>query len=99
MSNKSKTTVLIVTTYFPPINSVACNRMVAFAKYLNKELFDVHVITLDEKFPITEEISQVKVYRIKNSSLFRKFSFNKKTSVFIRRSKSLYNKILLRLFF
>jgi len=44
---KDKKHVVIVTTWFPPMQSVAVNRMVAFAKYLNKDKFRVTIVSVN----------------------------------------------------
>ncbi len=94
MNSVNKPCLIIISTYFHPINSVASNRIEAFAKYLPTDKFNIHIITLDDGSPSTHDFGNVQIYRYKNKPFIRKFTFKKKTSVFIRKSKSLFNKIL-----
>jgi glycosyltransferase involved in cell wall biosynthesis len=95
-----KTKIFIVTTYFPPIVSIASNRMEAFAKYLNRELFDIEVITLSEsnKPEIETLDSDIKVYRLPNNTLFKKAGFLKTRNIITHKLKAAYNKIFFALF-
>ena len=41
--------IILVTTWFPPANSVAVNRMEAFVRYFDKDVFEIDVVTLKSK--------------------------------------------------
>ncbi|MGQ9847187.1 MAG: hypothetical protein ACUVQP_06770 [Bacteroidales bacterium] len=89
-----KKQVIIITSYYPPIISVASNRMHAFAKYLNKEEFEVNVI-----FPYNGEVKDnndaVNIYPIKDSSFLKYCSFDKNTNFLLHKSKALWNRLLM----
>ncbi|HRP52135.1 MAG TPA: hypothetical protein PLI97_01340 [Fluviicola sp.] len=67
MENKKH--IALVTTWFPPNQSVATNRMIAFASFLSDD-FEITVFSLDQKNH--EEIwqEQVRVVYIKSASIF-----------------------------
>jgi glycosyltransferase involved in cell wall biosynthesis len=67
--------------------------MFAFAKYLDKSLYDVEVITLDLPLLQHADPEDVLVHRLPNHPIIPKASFNKPGSVIWRRTRSLYNKI------
>lgn len=91
--------LLIVSPFFPPVESVATNRIVAFAKYIGG--FEVTVITLQTESnqikidDVDLEGKKIKVVRIPDNSLFKKATFKKKRSRLIHNLKALYNRILL----
>jgi hypothetical protein len=91
--------LLIVSPFFPPVESVATNRIVAFAKYIGG--FDVTVITLQvdgSQIKIVDEYidgKKIKVVGIPDNSFFKKATFKKRTNKFIHNLKALYNRILL----
>lgn len=92
----SKTKVILVTTYFPPLISVASNRMEAFAKYLNHDCYDLDVVTLKHD-NTSENIPESKKYtltELTNDSFFKKASFDKTNSFIIHKAKAAYNKLL-----
>jgi glycosyltransferase involved in cell wall biosynthesis len=89
-----KKNVLIISTYYPPINSIASNRIYSFAKYIDKSKYNVTVLTLDTNEQDNDEICGVSVLRVKNNTLFKPFQFNKRTNKFIHYIKVLYNKLL-----
>jgi glycosyltransferase involved in cell wall biosynthesis len=91
-----KKQVIIITSYYPPIISVASNRIHSFAKYLDKNEFEVNVI-----FPFNGKVENndhaVNVFPINNSSLFKYCSFDKNTNFFLHKSKALWNRFLMLL--
>ena len=91
--NKHK--LYILSTYFPPTISVASNRILAFANYIDKSVFDVEVITVENENNAKESIELVsyKVKRFKNSGLFHIMKFTGKESFFIHKLKAAYNKV------
>jgi len=91
-----KKQVIIISSYFPPIISVASNRLHAFAKYLDKNEFEVSVI-----FPYNGEVKKnedsIQLFPIKNTSFLKYCSFNKNTNFILHKSKALWNRILMHL--
>ncbi len=89
-----KKQVIIISSYYPPIISVASNRIHAFAKYLDKNEFEVCVL-----FPYQQKVQQddsgIKIFPIKNTSFIRYASFDKNTTFFWHKLKALWNRILL----
>jgi len=96
MSLNEKTNIIIVTVFYPPVISVASNRMFAFAKYADKEKFNIHVITL-----ATGQINECDTYkqnihviRIKNPAFLKRAGFSRKTGFVLHKLKALYNRLL-----
>ena len=85
-----KKNILIITIYYPPIQSVASNRLYSFAKYLDKNRYNVFVHTIGDKNSIEVE-NNILVQRVKNSVLFKPLLFNKRTNKFIHYLKVIYN--------
>ncbi len=71
--------LVLVTTWFPPTNGVAVNRMDAFVKYFDKSKMDVSVITLKKDVASLsfEKMYDADVYRLSNNSFFKLAEFNK----------------------
>ncbi len=56
--------IALVTAWFSPRKSVAVNRMLAFTRYLNPEVFDISVITMQEGKALMEEsYDNIHIYR------------------------------------
>lgn len=85
--------LLIVSPFFPPVESVATNRIVSFCKYL--KFFDITVITKTDGEFIEEYVDGVKVIRVPDKSFFKKATFNKRTNFIVHNLKALYNRVLL----
>ena len=98
MKEEDKIHVILLSVYFPPILSVASNRMIAFAKYLDKDKFNVSVVALysdgSENIELPENI---KVYYVKNSQFFKLATFKVHSPYFIHKLKALWNKIIISL--
>lgn len=87
-----KKKVLIISIYYPPIASIASNRIESFTKYLDKSKFDIEVITLREGNSKELEVQDnVTIHRIENKSLFKRFKFDSKTNIIIHKLKVLWN--------
>jgi len=86
--------ILIVSIYYPPIQSIASNRIYSFAKYLDKDKFNVFVHTLDEGEGLDDKLDGVSVSRVKNLSVLKYMTFDKRTSKWVHYLKLIYNKIL-----
>lgn len=93
MSIKS---VLIISVYYPPIQSIATNRIYSIAKYLDKDKYNVSVLTIDDgnQMPQEYELEDVSIYRVKNTSFIKKANFNQKTNYIWHKLKALYNILL-----
>jgi glycosyltransferase involved in cell wall biosynthesis len=85
--------LVLVTTWFPPTNGVAVNRMDAFVKYLDKNKLDVSVITLNKDVDSLsfERMDDANIYRITNKSFFKLAEFNKGHSRITHVAKVLWN--------
>jgi glycosyltransferase involved in cell wall biosynthesis len=85
--------LVLVTTWFPPTNGVAVNRMDAFVKYFDKNKLDVSVITLkkDADSLSFERMHDANVYRLTNKSFFKLAEFNKGHSRITHVAKVLWN--------
>lgn len=92
----NKKNILIISIYFPPIISIASYRILSFAKYLDKNLFNIFIITLDSgpANPQDDIPSHIKVYRIKNKALFKRLGFNTPQGFLVHKMKAAYNKLL-----
>ena len=72
--NKEKIHIGLVTTWFPPENGTAVNRMSAFARYLSSDNFIVSVFTVETTKPNKDEtIVNGKVYRLSNKKLIKTY--------------------------
>ena len=88
-----KKNILIISIYYPPIQSIASNRIYSFAKYFNKEKYNVYVHTLGDNNSIENE-NNIVVQRVKNNILLKPLLFTKRTNKFIHYSKIVYNKLV-----
>lgn len=96
MIEKNKIHVILLTTYFPPVISVASNRMIAFAKYLDKTKFNISVIALDIKgSDAFHPPDNVKVHYVKNNQFIKLATFNNHSSFVIHKLKAIWNKFVL----
>jgi len=96
MTNTKKTKLIIITAYYPPIISVASQRLQAIAKYVDKNIFDVYVI-----FPfsqmITETTEGVTLVPLRDKSIIRYAKFKKNTSYILHKLKALWNRLLINI--
>ncbi len=85
----TKKRIALLTTWFPPNNGVAVNRMKAFAEYLSYD-FEIEVFTIGNS---TDEqvMENVIVHTQKTSQFWDKAKHNSKDSKFIHNIKSLIN--------
>lgn len=95
--NSQKINIIIVTVYFPPVLSVASNRMIAFAKYLDKQIYNVSVVSLAEEGCVNyKDENGFNVYYIQNHQLFGMAKFQKKAPFIIHKMKAAWNKTLIK---
>ena len=92
-----KKNILIISIYYPPIPSIASNRIYSFSKYLDKDKYNVFVHTISSDYDIKEDLD-IKVSREKNDILFKSAVFDKRTNLFFHYLKVIYNKLLNLLF-
>lgn len=81
--------ILLITNFYPPIESIATNRMIAFSKYLQEFGHTVFVITVGEQNKTVDE--QIKTYYLKNSTCISLANTNKKENIIKHNFKCLYN--------
>ena len=86
-----KKNILIISIYYPPIQSIASNRIYSFAKYLDKKKYNVYVHTLESENFVSDD-KEVVVQRAKNNVVFKPLLFTKRTNKFIHYTKVIYNK-------
>ena len=88
--------LLIITTYYKPIQSVASNRMNAFAKYFNRFGYDVTVLTCSVDRNISECVEDgIRVVRLPNkrNGFWSAFDTNIKENFAVHYLKCAYNMI------
>lgn len=98
MNKLKKTKLFIITAYYPPIMSVASQRLHAIAKYIDKYKYEVFVL-----FPydnnIDSDIEGVTLVPIRQQSWIRYARFDKNTSYLVHKLKALWNRLLINLGF
>ena len=87
-----KKNILIISIYYPPIPSIASNRIESFAKYLDKEKYNVYVHTISAESE--QPLENVTVSRAQNNLFFKPLLFTKRTNKLIHYSKVIYNKLV-----
>ncbi len=91
--NNIRRKLLIITTYFPPVQSVASQRIVSFVKYLSPEKYDIKVLAWSDEpavAPVFPGISFEVIY-LSNPQLLKRSTFKKQTSYFHHKVKAFYN--------
>ncbi|MEF3255530.1 MAG: hypothetical protein K6348_08230, partial [Deferribacterales bacterium] len=92
--------LLIVSPFFPPVESVATNRIISFVKYLTG--YDITVISINDngnelkrgRFEVFPN-RYIDLIRVPNISFFKKATFKKRGNIILHKMKALYNRILL----
>ena len=92
-----KKNILIISIYYPPIESIASNRIYSFAKYLDKSEYNIFVHTIDTNKPFKNTLEGVEISRTKNSSFFKLFLFEKRTNKLLHYLKVAHNIIVRKL--
>ncbi len=85
--------IALITTWYPPIASVATLRMEAFAKYLSED-YQVVVYTLGDEKTIDNSNDAIKVKRFPSHPLFSKIKSNTFDSKFIHKFKTAFRILL-----
>ena len=86
--------ILIISTFYKPIQCVAANRINAFAKYLHEFGYDVTVLTCGYEYNVGENIEGgIRVIRLINEckGILSPFDTQQKENKFIHYMKCLYN--------
>ncbi len=87
-----KTKILIISLYYPPINSIASNRIASFTKYLDKNLFDIDIITVKSNSTLPlERRDNLTIYRVSQNPFDAYCKITKNTNYVVRKFKALYN--------
>lgn len=89
-----KINILIISIYYPPIHAIASNRLHSFSKYLDKDKFNIFVLTIDESISYDDKNDDAKVFRLKNNSIFKRANTSVKSTFIYHKAKSLYNILL-----
>jgi glycosyltransferase involved in cell wall biosynthesis len=95
----SKKTIVLITAWYPPLQSVAVNRMLAFAKYLDAEKYQLTIITVgnDACFGESNE-DGVDIIRIKPKTGFWRPAFKSSDPKMIHYSKVARRKLRTSIF-
>lgn len=95
MQDIKKTNVLLISIYFPPLQHIASNRIYSFAKYLDKDKYNVFVLTYKNNYNYDDiNIPLVNVIREKNQFIFKRASFNNNDGKVTHMFKGFYNILL-----
>ncbi len=93
-SGSKKINIVIFTIYFPPVISIASYRLEAFAKYLDKEKFNITVICpKTESDHKVRDINSINMIRLTYKPHPLKIKFSKKDTFIVHKIKALYNRI------
>lgn len=87
--------ILIISNYYPPIQSVATNRIVSFEKYLKKFGHEITILTIGNSNKEEYE-NGTRVLRVVNSSFLKIMDTNKKENWMTHYLKCVYNLILMQ---
>ncbi|MCK9472255.1 hypothetical protein [Sulfurimonas sp.] len=94
-----KKKILIISIFYPPIQSIASNRIASFTKYLNKDKFNIDVVTLlENNSKEFEKNENIQIHRLEDKSYIRAFKFEKRTNKIVHITKLICNKILRTIF-
>jgi len=90
-----KKNIIIISVYFPPIISVASNRILAFAKYLDASKYKITVITLQQSKNVARiEVPNVEIKYIRNTQWIKRATFTKKYPFIIHKMRAAWNVML-----
>lgn len=92
-----KKNILIISYYYPPTESIASKRLVAFSKYLDKRKYNIFVLTVTSNVPVSYD-DDVNVYGVPDKNILPKAKFDKATNIYFHKLKALYN-IFINTFF
>jgi len=90
-----KIKLLIISLYYPSVESIASNRIASFTKYLDNNKFDIDIITVQSKGePSFEKRGSIDIYRLVISPFESYLKIDKSTNSILRKIKALYNILL-----
>jgi glycosyltransferase involved in cell wall biosynthesis len=95
----AKIKLLLITAYFPPIASVASQRLYSFVKYLPTEHYEIRVIAHSDNYveqPVIPGLDY-KVYYLPNPTLIKRAKFDDKPTYFVHKIRAIYNYLLILL--
>ncbi len=91
-----KQRIVLVTTWFPPQQSVATNRMLSFVEFLSED-FTIEVICIDDKaHQIDNWKSNINVHYLPSNKFFDKLKSNPKDHKLVHKLKTGLKVLLLR---
>jgi len=95
MNSIIKKNILLISIQYPPVQAVSSERIYSFAKYLNREKFNLYVLTKQttKEIPAQKVLGDVEVFRIGDKAFFRRASFDRKTNFLLHTLKVSYNRI------
>lgn len=88
--------IVLVTTWFYPVNRVACYRMNSFAKYFDTQKYKISVVTItgEENLLYRDQHFNAEIYRVPSNKLIRKRRQKTSDNWFVHKLKSLNNVIV-----
>lgn len=90
--------IALLTTWYPPVEGVAVNRMVSFTRYLDHEKYHLTVITIEEgNAPAHEPTSFGAIYRLKNRPVLPLFPEQKSDPSWLHKMKIAWKLIVRKL--
>jgi len=95
MNSIIKKNILLISTQYPPVQAISSERIYSFAKYLNREKFNVYVLTKQtgEEIPAQKVLGDVEVFRVSDKAFFRRAEFDRKTNFLLHVLKVSYNRV------
>jgi hypothetical protein len=89
--------LLLITNYFPPVQSVASLRMQAFVRYLPSDRYEIKVVcqSADGRRQVTKLPGGAEVCAIPNRRFIRFATFSSKTSFLLHKMKAGWNRLLI----
>ncbi len=88
--------LVIVAIYFPPIISIASQRILAFARYFDKRLFRITLITLDtgQAWQKPADLGEVEIIRLRNDHLLKPVNLRKNYPYLVHKAGAALNKLM-----
>jgi len=88
--------LVIVAIYFPPIISIASQRILAFTRYFDRKFFKITLITLDtgEVWEKPGFLQDVEIIRLKNDTALKPVNLRKNYPFLVHKAGAAINKIM-----
>lgn len=91
--------IVLITAWYPPLQSVAVNRMLAFARYIDSEKYNLTIITMGNATCFGEAMEDgIEIYRIKPRTGFWRPEFRSSDPKMLHYSKVVRRKVRTSLF-